>query len=175
MKAGARWNAGMFIGQAQAFLSLMARWLPRHAARLAPLGRLAGTPKFPAAARAAYHGLQNISFDHGVMAHVTDGYLVEGRFAWEDLGSWDSWARIGSAQRPPIVVGGRNVQAITANGSASPASRGADRHVIAAVGLDDIMVVQTNDATLICRTAQAQAVREVARRVSRDPRLAHIR
>lgn len=164
MKAGAFWNAGMFIGQARTFLQLVRRWLPRHARRLSPLGRLAGTSSFSAAARAAYRGLANASFDLGVMAHATDGYLVEGCFAWEDLGSWDSWAHIGSAGRPPIVVGGRNVQAVTANG-----------HVIATVGLDDVVIVQTDDATLICRMVEAQAVREVVRRVSSDPKLAAVR
>ena len=105
-----------------------------------------------------------MSFDHGVMDHVRGGLVVEGRFPWADLGSWDIWAQVAKAACQTVAVGCRNVTVV-----------GQERHLIATVGVQDLLIVQTPSATLVCRPDQAQAVREVVRRVSADPQLASYR
>ncbi|MBI3324478.1 MAG: mannose-1-phosphate guanylyltransferase [Candidatus Omnitrophica bacterium] len=157
----AYWNAGVFIGRVATFLALIERWLPDHARVVFPLGKTARAPDFAKRAAAAYRTLRAVSFDHGVMAHLRDGEVVEGQFDWEDLGSWDSWVRVSRHRRaPPITIGGCNVNAISTNG-----------HLVATVGLNDAIVVQTPDATLICHADAAQGVRDVVARLSRDARL----
>ena len=164
------WNSGTFVGSADTFLAGVTEWLPDHARRLVPLGRLlrrAGTAQTAAFARrveAAYRPLQAISFDHGVMDHLRGGLVVEGRFAWADLGSWDVWARLGRSRVRLLEVESRNVLAV-----------GQPGHLIAAIGVRDLLVVQTPTATLICRPDRAQAVRAVVRRIAMDPRLAAYR
>ncbi|MBI2885346.1 MAG: hypothetical protein HYY15_04145 [Candidatus Omnitrophica bacterium] len=155
------WNTGIFIGRAQTFLDVIARWLPAHAKLIHPLGRLAGRASFAREAAAVYRKLTPVSFDHGVMAHLREGEIIEGTFAWEDLGSWDSWIRISRHVKPALEVASRNVHVMTTNG-----------HLVATVGLDDVVVVQTSDATLVCRTKDAQAVYDVVAHLERDPRLA---
>jgi len=157
------WNAGIFIGRVATFKALIRRWLPDHAARLDPLGPLAGTPRFARALAAAYRPLQGISFDHGVMAHVDDGFVVEGGFAWEDLGSWDSWVRMSAPHRKTCAIDSRNARVVSFDGT--------QEHLIALIGLDDVIVVRTPDATLICRADKAQAVRAAVTQLAADRRL----
>ena len=154
------WNAGIFVGRVTTFLTLIQRWLPDHARHLFPLGTMVSRPTFWRRARAAYREVRPVSFDTGVMAHVHDGDVIEGAFQWEDLGSWDSWMRVNRLKEPGLSIASRNVRVLSPEG-----------HLVAAVGLEDAIIVQTTDATLVCRGSDAQAVRHVVARLSQDTRL----
>ncbi len=142
------WNAGIFIGRVKTFERLISQWLPNHAKRIFPLGE---GPRSTLTRRAAavYPAVDPISFDHGVMAHVDEGFVVGGGYAWEDLGSWDSLARMSQFNAPLVAVQSRNACALSTDRA----------HLVAVVGVDDVIVVHTPDATLVCRADQAQAVR----------------
>lgn len=153
------WNSGIFIGTADKFLECITEWLPDHTRQLVPVAtRTRGRPSI-AQLEAAYRRLRPISFDHGVMDHVQDGLVVEGRFRWADLGSWDVWARLGGASAWTVPVASRNVQVVSAK-----------RHLVAAIGVRDLLIVHTPTATLICPPSRAQEVREVVRRLEQTPR-----
>ena len=154
------WNSGTFIGTAEVFLERITERLPEHARRLWPLRTSIGTPAFARAAAKAYRGLAPVSFDHGVMNALRDGLVVEGRFAWADLGSWDLWARLGRSTSPVVTVDSRNVTVV----SRTP-------HLVATIGMRNMLVVHTEDATLICPPERSQAVRGVVTQLSRDRRL----
>ena len=151
------WNAGIFIGRVRVFEKAFRRSLPSHARRFFSAGTAARLG-------AAYRGLRSISFDNGVMKPRQRGWVIEGRFEWEDLGSWDSWIRVKRLSAPPVLINGSNVHTLARPG-----------HLIAAVGLRDAVIIQTPDATLIFRTNDAQAIRAVARRLQQDARLARYR
>ena len=165
------WNSGIFVGTADTFLECITEWLPEHTRRLVPLAvtldhRRPGLNRRTFAHRAgrAYRALEAVSFDHGVMDHLRGGIVVEGDFPWADLGSWDAWARLGERTSPTIAVESENVTVV-----------GHDRHLVATIGVRDLLVVHTPSATLICRPNKAQAVRDVVKRVSADPQLAPYR
>jgi mannose-1-phosphate guanylyltransferase len=152
------WNSGIFIGTADKFLECITEWLPGHTRQLVPVAmRTRGRPT-TAQLRAAYRRLSPVSFDHGVMDHVQDGLVVEGRFRWADLGSWDVWARHSGARAWTVPVASRGVHVV------SPAG-----HVIATIGVRDLLIVHTPTATLICPPGRAQDVREVVRRLEQAP------
>lgn len=168
------WNSGTFVGTADTFLECITEWLPDHARRLVPVATDLRRPRsrqvalggiaFTRLATRAYRALKVVSFDHGVMDHVQGGVVVEGRFGWADLGSWDTWAHLCRSASRTLQVASENVTVV-----------GHDRHLVVAVGVRDLLVVHTPSATLICRPDKAQEVREVVRRVSQDPRLAAYR
>jgi mannose-1-phosphate guanylyltransferase len=168
------WNSGIFIGTAEKFLECVTEWLPDHARSLVPLagmlhrqnGHVTGfsSSAFAQRARTAYEALDAVSFDHGVMDHIGDGLVVEGRFPWADLGSWDVWAKLARGRARSVSVESHGVTVI-----------GEPDHLIATVGVRDLLIIQTASATLICRADRSQAVREVVRRVSADPALAAYR
>ncbi|MBI3083027.1 MAG: mannose-1-phosphate guanylyltransferase/mannose-6-phosphate isomerase, partial [Candidatus Omnitrophica bacterium] len=111
-----------------------------------------------------YRALEAVSFDHGVMDHLQGGLVVEGRFSWADLGSWETWAGLCHPSPQTVAVDSHNVTVVSQ-----------DRHLVATIGVRDLLVVHTPSATLICRPDKAQEVREVVKRLSRDPRLARYR
>ena len=168
------WNSGIFVGTADKFLECVTEWLPDHTRRLVPLAITAsrsrdrqvalGSPAFTRRASEAYRALEAVSFDHGVMDHVRGGLVVEGRFSWADLGSWDTWAHLCRSTSRTVALDSQNITVV-----------GQDGHLIVAIGVRDLLVVHTASATLICRPDKAQEVREVVRRLSKDPRLAAYR
>ena len=157
---GTYWNSGIFIGSAETFLTCMTEWLPEHARQLVPVAAKMSRGHSKALGR-AYHQLTPISFDHGVMDHAQGGILVEGRFSWADLGSWDTWAKLGYASPSTISVDSDNITVISQ-----------ERHLVATIGVRDLVIVRTPSATLICHPNQAQAVRDVVKQLARDTRLA---
>jgi len=169
-RPGTYWNSGTFVGTADKFLESVTEWLPEHTRRLAPLAAsvraAAGRRASPVGGRLArrlaraYRGLEAVSFDHGVMDHVGRGLVVDGGFSWADLGSWEAWARLGRSSARTVLLDAPRVTVIGQRG-----------HLVAAVGVRDLVVVQTPSATLICRPGNAQAVREVVRRLAADPAL----
>lgn len=158
------WNSGTFVATAQRFLESVSAWLPSHAQRLIPLGQVWGRPTFARQAAAAYRGLRSVSFDTGVMTQVRDGLVVDGRFQWADLGSWDTWARVGRTTGRTVSVKSRNVTVVSH-----------DRHLVAMIGVRDLAVIHTPSATLICRLDEAQAVRELTQQLAKDSRWAAYR
>jgi len=168
------WNSGIFVGTADKFLECVTEWLPDHARRLVPLAdylrrhRLqsaaASSASFTRLAGSPYRALDGVSFDHGVMDHAQAGLVVEGCFSWADLGSWDTWAHLGRASSRTVAVDSENVTVI-----------GQEGHLVAAIGVRDLLVVHTPTATLICGAGKSQKVRELVRRVAADPRLAAYR
>ena len=162
------WNSGTFVGTADTFLECVTEWLPDHTRRLIPFARaLRPVPRHSGPGRVfaqqggrAYRALEAVSFDHGVMDHLRGGIIVEGDFPWADLGSWDAWTRAGSASARTVTVESRNVTVV-----------GPRDHLVAAIGVRDLVVVHTPSATLICRADKTQAVREVVKQVCANPRL----
>ena len=164
---GTYWNAGVFVAQVATFLRLIARYLPNHATRIGPLGRLVDRAVFARRAARVYRNLPAVSFDDGVMAHVRDGHVVEAAYRWEDLGSWDSWVRTSRAHAPTVMVDSRRTHVVSAEGR--------NTHLVAVVGVDDVIVVHTPDATLVCRAAKAQLVRAVVAQLAQRKHLGRYR
>ena len=155
------WNSGMFIGTVAAFTREFTRWLPTHARHLLPLGQGRLTAR---RLLRAYAAVQPISFDDGVMNHLRDGIVVDGRFAWADLGSWDAWARLAQGRSQQLLVDSERVTVV----SQQP-------HLVAALGVQDLVVVHTPTVTLICRTDRVQSVRKLVRQVDAQAGLAAYR
>jgi len=158
------WNSGMFVGTADKFLECVTEWLPDHTRRLVPLASGLGTASFARRAVRAYRALDAVSFDYGVMDHVRGGVVVEGRFPWADLGSWETWARLSHGAARTIGVDSRNITVVSQGD-----------HLVATIGLRDLLVIHTPSATLICPPSKSQTVREIVKRLSQSPRFARYR
>lgn len=155
------WNSGAFIGTADKFLECVTEWLPEHTRRLVPLAGQLGTMGITQRTRAAYRALEAVSFDRGVMDHVHGGVVVEGRFGWADLGSWDTWAHLSRGAAHTVHIDSRNVQVASY-----------EPHLVATIGVQDLLIVHTPTATLICPAKDSQKVRDVVRHIERRSRLA---
>jgi mannose-1-phosphate guanylyltransferase len=150
-EGGALWNAGIFAWRVEAILAALRTHLPSV---LRPLAAAFG--QGPRALAAAYRKLTAVSIDRGVLERARDAVVLRARFGWSDVGSWAAlepfWGGAGNGN----AVRGRAVP-VDSHGCVvdSPA------RLVALLGVDDLVVVDTPDALLVCRKDRAQDVRVV--------------
>jgi mannose-1-phosphate guanylyltransferase len=150
------WNSGMFAWRTTTILALMDRLLP---AVTGPLRTAMASPaaKRGAALARAYARVPAISIDYGVMEHARDVLVVGGAFGWSDVGSWAALAEITAGTTPSRVI------PVDAAGSVVFGNG----RLVAVVGLDNVIVVDTPDAVLVCHRDRAQDVRRVVDELGR--------
>ena len=142
------WNSGMFFWRVSSLESAMKLSLPDVGNAIALL------PDKP-----IFTSLPDISIDFGVMERAKNVAVVPASFPWDDVGSWDSLDRMQSHDAFDNIVQG-NVEMIDTAGSIV-CNANTRPHIIATLGLDDIVVVSTDDATLVCSKDRAQDVKQI--------------
>ncbi|WP_121255225.1 mannose-1-phosphate guanylyltransferase [Nocardioides ferulae] len=160
-----RWNAGMFVVRPGVLLDLLATWHPEFAATLRVIAAE------PDRLDELWPALPKIALDHAVAEPAADAgrvVTVPSTFGWEDIGDFDSLAALlhalGDASgHDPVVAGPRVlgddalVRPVDSTGLVVPQSG----RMIAVVGLDDVVVVDTPDALLVTTRARAQEVKQI--------------
>lgn len=152
------WNSGMFAWKTRAILGQLKAHLPQtHDAAL----RIADAWQSPEGTRLAaevYPGLERISIDFAVMEKARQVLVVEMAVDWIDVGSWTAL--------PSVIGPDQNDNTGALERLAQIDSRGnvfvsEDDHLITAIGVNDLVVVHSPDATLICHRDQAQRIKEM--------------
>jgi mannose-1-phosphate guanylyltransferase len=158
------WNSGMFVWRAATILEQIRERLPQSHAAVTAVA--ADWPGASAARRLAevYPGLPRISIDYAVMEKAPRVLLVEMDVEWHDLGSWIALRAIRPADPQGNVVAARNAVALDSTNNVLVAE---DNHLIATIGVSDLVVVHSGDATLVCRTADAERIKEIVARLER--------
>ncbi|WP_438017356.1 mannose-1-phosphate guanylyltransferase [Sorangium sp. So ce315] len=161
------WNAGMFIFRAGDMRAAIRAHLPALAEGLDEIDRAAalGAAVEAEAIERVFPRLPAVSIDHGVMEHVGGLAVVPGDFGWSDLGGWQSaWElaekddRGNSAPAGSVLVDARDNYLVDLRARAGGAD---DGRVIALVGVEGLVVVETDDALLIVPRDRAQDVKHV--------------
>lgn len=161
------WNSGMFVFSAATVLQAIRRYRPATAEGLARIAAEWETPHRKATLDAIYPELDRISVDYGLMEPASRDpelaiCVVPMRVQWMDVGSWPSYA----TTLEPDARGNRCVGAVVAEASERCLVVSDDpAHVVALVGCEDLIVVRTADATLVCRADRAELVKSIAGRV----------
>lgn len=160
------WNAGMFCFRVNAIINAYEQLLPDMTAQAAQCldasGNGAGVPylELPADEFAA---MEDISIDYGIMEKAADTALVPAHFDWSDIGSWRALAELVE----PDEQANRSTGEVVNVDSRNCFIQSEDR-VVATIGLDDIMVVDTPDALLVSRNDRVQDVRQVVKQLKQD-------
>jgi mannose-1-phosphate guanylyltransferase len=157
------WNSGMFIWKAAIILDEIKTCLPELYAELAAVAPQLGTPQEQQAIDGAYRAIEGISIDYGVMEKSRRAAVLKGDFGWSDVGSWSAIYNIAKKDMQGNVTQG-DVVAIEAKGTLvySP------KKLTAVVGLDNIVIVETDDALLVCAKDKAQDVKKVVDELERQ-------
>jgi mannose-1-phosphate guanylyltransferase len=150
------WNSGMFAWRADVILEEMRRHLPEVVEALEGPAREAGPRPSPALA-AAYDALPGISIDYGIMEKAARVEVVPAPFSWDDVGSWRALERVHDADEDGNVARGR-LLALDAAGVIAVAE---GDHTIAAIGVEDLIVIHTEDVTLVCPKDRAEDVKRL--------------
>ncbi len=150
------WNSGMFLWKASSILRNFRRWMPELYAGLQRISDAIGTGAEKEVLRREFEGFVPESIDYGVMEKAEDIYVIPGAFGWDDVGSWLAIDRINKSNEFGNVIRGNVVTVETRN----TIIEGGEK-LIAAVGVEDAVIVDTDDALLVCAKANAGEIKKV--------------
>jgi mannose-1-phosphate guanylyltransferase len=170
------WNAGMFFWRASTFLENLQRFLPATHSALTELAKTIGTSGYASALRRIYPRLENISVDYAVMEPATQSRfggirtrkradrpaarvcVIPARVGWSDIGSWAAVYELLASKSGANVSAGPFLS-IDASGNYfwSP------KKFVAAIGVRDMLLVETDDAILLCPRERSQDVGRIVK------------
>ncbi len=154
--AGGRhyWNSGIFVWRARVVRDELARHAPEL---IAACERIAGAADFDLSLREEWSRLPSISIDYALLERSERVFVVPSRFACSDVGSWDALAALLPKDAAGNVVEGDAIL-IDARGCTVRASAG---RIAALLGLENLLVLDTKDALLVCPKDRAQDVKKI--------------
>ena len=150
------WNSGMFIWKVSTILAKMEQLLPENYALLETIEAAIRTPEQDQVLTQSFGQMKSISIDYGIMEHSHDIYILPASFGWDDVGSWLAVGRINPADNNGNVCFGDVVAVDTERCIVQGSNK-----LIAMVGLEDIIVVDTKDSLLICNRDSAGEIKKV--------------
>jgi mannose-1-phosphate guanylyltransferase len=157
------WNSGMFIWRADRLMAEYRSQLPDLHASLSRIAAAFGAPDGADVLRSEWEGIRRISIDYGIMEHAQDVVVIPAELGWSDIGSWASLLDIlegdeaGNVLQAPVV-------ALDTRRTLIRSESGPDR-LIAAVGLEDMIIVDTPNVLLVCPRSRAEQVRDIVKRL----------
>lgn len=150
------WNSGMFIWKVSTILGKMKELMPETYAGLQIIKDAIGTEEQDSTLDREFNKFESISVDYGILEKSSDIYTIPGTFGWDDVGSWLAVGRIRTTNEYGNVVSG-NIITINTKDCIIEGSE----KLIATVGLENLIVVDTEDATLICNKNHANDIKKV--------------
>ena len=155
------WNSGIFVWKASTILDAIGRFQPRLREHLDRIADAADAPDVDDVLRREFEAIEPISIDRGVMEHAEDVVVIEAPFDWDDVGSWRALERLREADPAGNVIDAPRHVGINTTGTIVRA-RGKD-HVVVTVGVNDLIVIVTPDATLVANKNDEESIRQVTR------------
>ena len=153
------WNSGMFFWKISAFLAELEHARP-HLAEATRTMADAMAKGDDALVRRTFDALEDISIDYALMEQAREVIMVRADFPWDDVGAWTALDRTQPKDEQGNVAAGDPVLADTRN-SIVFNDAGAGKMAVGVVGMDDVIVVATEDAVLVMPKDRAQDVRKV--------------
>ena len=158
------WNSGMFVWRAATLLDCIRRYEPATWEGLNAIAKAWKTPDRESVLAEVYSRLKKISVDYAVMEPASQDPVVQVaalamRLDWLDVGSWPSFAQTCShdAQQNAVAVG----QHALVDSHRCLVASSDPEHLIAAVGCEDLLIVHTPTATLVCRADMAEKIKDL--------------
>lgn len=155
------WNAGMFVWQTKYVLGLFEKDLPKTDKVIKKIADHIDKPDFEKVLAENYRDVDNTSIDYGIMEKNSDILVVPGDFGWSDVGTWNTILEVLSEIDGTNVVSRGHHLSV---GDSNTLVLASDK-LIATVGLEDIVVVDTPDAVLVCKRDEAHRIKELINKI----------
>jgi mannose-1-phosphate guanylyltransferase len=154
----------MFFWRVSTFLDNLKRFLPATHGALLELGKSIGTKRYPRAVRRIYPKLESISVDYAIMEPATRAEgaprvsVIPAEIGWSDIGSWAAVYELLASRTGATVSAGPSFT-LDAEGNYfwSP------KKFVAAIGVRDVVLVETDDALLLCSRERSQDVGKIVK------------
>lgn len=153
------WNCGIFVWRAETILDRIREFEPELAAGLERMAAALGTPDAERVVQREFPQLKSISIDYAVLERAAPVCVVEARFDWDDVGSWEALARLEGSDGAGNTIIGPHC-GLDTRGCIIHSAGG---HLIATCDVEDLLIVHTPDATLVARRGDEEALRRIIR------------
>ena len=150
------WNSGIFVWRADAILRAMKRHLPKVFRAFEPLRNAVGGAQEAEAIAEAYAKSPSISIDYGVMERAKKAFVVPASFGWSDVGDWTAVYALRKKDKQGNTIRGDAIL-----NDSSRCLIDASQRLVVLIGMHDAIVVDTEDALLICNRESAQQVKNI--------------
>ncbi len=162
------WNSGMFIWRVDCILDEFGRLMPELKASLDRIGRAWGTAGQAATLRSEWPKLKPETIDYGIMEHAENvAVLPAGGLEWSDVGSWDSLFDLLLPDELGNVVVNSDLLPLETRDTLVYST---EKKLVVTIGVEDLIVIDSDDALLVCRRDQAQQVRQVIENLKKSHR-----
>ncbi|HFE53704.1 MAG TPA: mannose-1-phosphate guanylyltransferase [Bacteroidetes bacterium] len=150
------WNSGIFIWKTETILRHIEELLPELYNGLLEIEKALGTPEEAEVVKRVYCQIRSVSIDYGVMEHAKNVIVLKATFSWNDLGTWEEVYKISPKDENGNAITGLVVHKDTKNSLIDSPHR-----LIATLGVENLVIVDSGDAILICHRDKAQEVRDI--------------
>lgn len=150
------WNSGIFVWKASTVMASMKAYMPDIYKRLVKISDKIGTADEKAVLSEEFTAMRSESVDYGIMEKASHIYVLPGQFGWDDVGSWLAVGRIKGTDGDGNMVTGRVVMV-----NSKDCTIEAQNKLIATVGLEGIIIVDTEDVTLIADKNHTGEIKQV--------------
>jgi len=151
------WNASMFVWQARTLLDELQRHLPDLAEALETIAAAWDTPERTRVLNEIWPTIKDVTIDHGILEKSDRVAVVPGDFGWTDLGDWHGFGTV--ACDDPSANTAVNAELLASDVQGAVVM--GNGRLVAMLGVSDIVVVDTDDALLVCHRSRAQEVRDI--------------
>lgn len=148
------WNSGLFIWNVKTIINNLEKYLPKIQSGFSTIGYY--TEKENSQMKDVYENCDNISIDYGLMEHAKDVYVIPSEFGWSDVGNWKSLYDLGDKDKNNNVA---NINVKLVEASDNLIKVGKNKKVLIQ-GVNNLLIVDTNDTLLICDLDQDQRIKE---------------
>ena len=159
------WNSGMFIWKASTILKKFEKYLPEIYEDLQKIGDAMNTADELKVIEEIYPKINSISVDYGIMEKADDVYVVPGEFGWNDVGSFDMLGVLHKGDEKGNIKIGDQINIDSKNCITYSSGR-----LVATIGLENVVVIETGDAVLVCDKNKVQDVKNVVEQLKKDGR-----
>ncbi len=163
------WNSGMFVWTTSVIIESFKRYLPRLYNHMLPIQEYLGTDRQNVMIANIYPQLQNISIDYGILERSDEVVIIPGDFGWNDIGSWDALGSIFPPDESGNIVKANHMGIDTINSIVYGNGR-----LITTIGIDGLIIADTEDAILICPKDKAQSVKDIVNMLKENEMMEYI-
>lgn len=150
------WNSGMFVWKVSSILENFKINLPKIYEGAISIVSSYNNEEYDKILQETFSQFESISIDYGILEKAKNIFVIPGTFGWDDVGSWLAVERINKTDDYNNVVNGNVITIDTQNSIVQ-----GEKKLIAVVGVEDLIIVDTEDATLICNKDDAGKIKKV--------------
>jgi len=160
---GYSWNSGMFVWRVDRILEEFEKQMPEFFTQLMEVDAAIGKPNYQEVLTRVWNQVNKQTIDYGVMENASDVVVIPVDIGWTDVGSWASMSELNQPNNDGNIIKGPHVGIDTHNSLVI-----SDKRLVATIGIQDLVIIDTNDAVLICTKGREQEVRDVVDRFKEE-------